>query len=114
MRNVHPSEVGAVDLGTLMREQSEAQAKAATASEPRSEVFVYVLEVTFFGEYGWTSVHRTPEGAQARLEAKVDEYGVRDAYEAELSGAVEDANSRAAGDEGDAVVWGISRLPVEE
>jgi len=78
----------------------------------KSEVTCYVLDVTFFGEYGWTSVHTTYEGAQARLEEKVDEYDVRDAYQAAQFGSG-NHGSTAAGDEGDMVVWGISKLPLE-
>lgn len=71
-----------------------------------SEVYVHVLDVTFFGEYGWTSVHRTYDGAWARLEEKVDEYDARAAFDAELKG------QPAAGAEGDVITWGISYLPV--
>lgn len=83
------------------------------SSHSKSEVHVYVLEVTFFGEYGWTSVHSTYEGAKARLEEKVDEYDARDAYEAQLATETAGDHSTAAGYEGDVVVYGISKLPLE-
>ncbi|CQD07388.1 hypothetical protein BN970_01394 [Mycolicibacterium conceptionense] len=83
--------------------------------EPKSEVWVYVLEVTFFGEYGWTSVHRTDTGAYQRLADKVKEYdtdgSLWEAYGRALSGA---NGPSAAGEEGDPIVWGISHLPVEQ
>lgn len=107
----NPADIGATDLGTLMNQQAE-QVTQPARPEPRSEVYVHVLEVTFHGENGWTSVHRTREGAVARLEAKVDEFDARAAYEA-AEGVVTD-HSIAAGEEGDPVVYGITRLPVEE
>ena len=79
----------------------------------KSEVWVYVLELSIGGEYGWTSVHATPEGARARLEEKIDAYVVRDAYEAQLEAEVSGETSTAAGEDGDVVVYGISHLPVE-
>lgn len=81
--------------------------------ERKSEVWVWVLELTIGGEYGWTSVHATPEGARKRLEQKIDDYGVRDAYEAQLEAEVSGETSTAAGEDGDLVVYGISHLPVE-
>lgn len=53
-----------------------------------------------------------PQGAKARLFDKVDEYGVREEF-AGMANVVGD-ESVAAGEEGDVVVWGISKLPVEE
>ncbi|KLI05807.1 hypothetical protein [Mycolicibacterium senegalense] len=109
MKRVDLADLGGADLGTVMRDQAEAQAAVAAA---KSEVYVYVLEVTFFGEYGWTSVHRSIEGAKARLFEKVDEYDVREQF-AGMANVVGD-ESVAAGEEGDVVVWGISKLPVEQ
>ena len=109
MKRVDLADIGGADLGTIMREQADARAAEAAAE---SEDYVYVLEVTFFGEYGWTSVHRTIEGAKARLFDKVDEYDVREEF-AGMANVVGD-ESVAAGEEGDVVVWGISKLPVEQ
>lgn len=109
MKRVDLADIGGADLGTIMREQADARAAVAAA---KSEIYVYVLEVTFFGEYGWTSVHRTIEGAKARLFDKVDEYGVREEFTG-VANVVGD-ESVAAGEEGDPIVWGISKLPVEQ
>lgn len=117
MKRVQPSEVGAVDLGTLMNEQAEAQRaeRETPRSEARSEVRVYVMEVNMPAEgYGYTSVHRTPAGARRKLEAIVDQWGMRAEYDAITANAVNDAACFAAGEEGDPIVWGISLLPVEE
>lgn len=118
MKRVEPSEVGAVDLGTLMNEQAEAQraaAKETPRGEARSEVRVYVMEVEIPAEgYGYVSVHRTPAGARRKLETIVDQWGMRAEYDAIVAGAVNDAACFAAGEEGDPLVWGISLLPVEE
>ena len=111
MKRVDPASVGVTDLGTVMQQQAEARRQPA-----QSEVFVYVLDVTLAQEYGWISVHHTYEGAVARLEAKVREYGLWDEYRAVLARdyvAHTDAGPVAAGDEDDAVHWGISHLPVE-
>ena len=114
MKRVDLADIGGADLGALMREQAERQAEARDAvAAAKSEVHVYVLEVTFFGEYGWTSVHRTMAGAQARLFEKIDEYDAREQFEAGKAFLVGD-ESVAAGEDGDDVVWGISKLPVEE
>jgi len=87
--------------------------QGSETQERKSEVWVYVLELSIGGECGWTSVHATPEGARARLEQKIDEYGVRDAYEAQLEAEISGETSTAAGEDGDQVVYGISHLPVE-
>ncbi len=117
MKRAHPSEVGAVDLGTLMNEQAEAQraTQAAPRTDARSEVRVYVMEVEMPAEgYGYVSVHRTPGGARRKLETVVDQWGMRAEYDAITANAVNDAACFAAGEEGDPIVWGISLLPVEE
>lgn len=80
----------------------------------RSEVYLYVLELTIDGEYGWTSLHHTFDGAIARLEQRVDEYGVRDEYELIREEQISGKNCAAAGEEGDTVVYGITYLPVEQ
>jgi hypothetical protein len=77
------------------------------------EDHVWALEVTFFGEHRWTSVHSTPEGARARLEQKVDEFEVRDSYEAEARCESTSETSIASEQDGDMVTWTISRRPVE-
>ncbi len=92
-----------------MRQQAEAQDAA------KSEVLVYVMSVEIPAEgIGYTSVHRTIEGARRKLEAVVDQWGMRAEYEEITAGAVSDDACIAAGEEGDLVVWGISKLPVEE
>lgn len=117
MKRTHPSKLGAVDLGTLMNDQAEAQraAQDETRPEARSEVRVYVMEVEMPAEgYGYVSVHRTPAGARRKLEEIVDQWGMRAEYDAITANAVNDAACFAAGEEGDPIVWGISLLPVEE
>ena len=74
---------------------------------------VYVLDVTFFGEICWTSVHTTLDGARARLEEKVDEYEVRDAFEAEAHYETRSGNVIASEQDGDMVTYRISHRPVE-
>jgi len=61
----------------------DAKEKRRNAERDReSTQHVYVMEVNFDGgEYGYTSVHTTYEGALAALEAKVDDFDMRDAYE---------------------------------
>ena len=81
--------------------------------DPTGLGHLYVLDVTFFGEVGWTSVHTTLDGARARLEQKVDEYEVRDAYEAEAHYEARSDNVIASEQDGDMVTWRISHLPVE-
>lgn len=71
----------AKDLGGA--QLSEVVSLEGSRALGKSDVWVYVLDVTFFGEVRWTSVHTTLDGARARLEQKVDEYEVHDAYEAE-------------------------------
>lgn len=85
MKRVQPSEVGAVDLGTLMNEQAEAQRaeRETPRSEARSEVRVYVMEVEMPAEgVGYLSVHRTMDGARRKLETIVDQWGMRAVYDA--------------------------------
>jgi hypothetical protein len=106
VKKVDLADLGCADAGAQIEQEAQR-------SLGKSEVWVYVLEVTIGGEYSWTSVHTSPEGARARLEEKVDEYGVRDAYEAQLAAEISGETSTAAGDEGDLVVYGISHLPVE-
>lgn len=117
MKRAHPSEVGAVDLGTLMNDQAEAQ-RAARSPQPGrggSEVRVYVMAVEMPAEgYGYTSVHYTIDGDRRKLETIVDQWGMRAEYDAITAEAVNDAACFAAGEEGDPIVWGISLLPVEE
>ena len=69
--------------------------------------------MTFFGEHRWTSVHTTPEGARARLEQKVDEHEMRDAYEAEAHYETRTETSITSEQDGDMVTWSISRRAVE-
>lgn len=118
MKHVHPSKVGAVDLGTLMSDQAESQHAPAyeeTRPEARSEIRVYVMEVEMPAEgYGYTSVHYTIDGARRKLEEIVDQWGMRAEYDAITANAVNDAACFAAGEEGDPIMWGISLLPVEE
>lgn len=107
---------GPIDLATITRQQDEVQRAQDPATSAKSEVFVYVLDMTLAHEYGWMSVHQTYEGAVARLEAKVREYDLWDEYRAVLARdfvAHADAGPVAAGDEDDTVHWGISHLPVE-
>ncbi|MBU8834572.1 hypothetical protein [Mycolicibacterium goodii] len=97
--------------------QAEAgqAAREASPAEARSEVRVYVMEVEMPAEgVGYTSVHRTIDGARRKLEAIVDQWGMRAEYDAITANAVNDAACFAAGEEGDPIVWGISLLPVED
>lgn len=92
-----------------MREQADARAAA------ESEVLVYVMSVEIPSEgIGYTSVHRTIEGARRKLETVVDQWGMRAEYEEITAGAVSNDACIAAGEEGDPIVWGISKLPVEQ
>jgi hypothetical protein len=114
MKHVSPSAVGAVDLGTIMNEQAEAQ-RGPTRTEARSEVRVYVMEVEWTAEgIGYTSVHRTVDGARRKLESIVDQWGMRAEYDAITADAEDTGTCIAARTEGDPIVWGISLLPVEE
>ncbi|WP_396902665.1 hypothetical protein [Mycolicibacterium sp.] len=113
--NAHGAE--AATLGTCAGELSDLIDMSLAAANPPDESHVYVLEVeiTEGGDYaGWTSVHRTPEGARARLEDKVDEWGLREVYEAEGRDDLHANGNIAAGEEGDPLTYGISRLPVED
>ena len=80
----------------------------------KSEVHVYVLEATFFGEYGWTSVHATVGGAYKRLAEKVREYDLNGELWELYGHIVSNAEvPSAAGSNGDPVIWGVTRLPLE-
>lgn len=86
MKKVHPSEVGAVDLGTLMADQAEAQAQASSgpgvleANGDGYAIYVTQLDHSDNGG-GYISAHRTRSGAilkliefAARLGIDVDDY----------------------------------------
>jgi hypothetical protein len=53
--------------------------------EPNMKVYVLSFEVDQGdGDYaGWTSLHRSEEGAKRRLQEKVVEWGFEDLYEAD-------------------------------
>lgn len=104
MRNVDLAELGVGDIHPDAQRQMPPSA--------RTEVQVHLLEVTFEGEYGWTSVHLTAEGARERLEEKVDAYDVREEFDA-IAFRPDGSFLFAAGEEGDPVSYGISVLPVE-
>ncbi|WP_179475343.1 hypothetical protein [Mycolicibacterium vinylchloridicum] len=72
---------------------------------------IWVLRATFLGEHHRESTHSGPEEARARLEQWVDDFEVRDAYEAEL--AVESVSDGlfASEQDGDMVTWTIRRRP---
>jgi hypothetical protein len=56
----------------------------------------YVLSLTAPGGQGWTSIHRSCEGAQERLNEKVIAWGLEELYAADKLG------------------YGIGHLPVED
>ena len=37
----------------------------------------YVADLLITDHFGWTSIHRTNQGAQEKLVAKANEYGIR-------------------------------------
>lgn len=101
-----------IDLADLGVGDAHPDAEQARRPSARTEVQVHLLEVTFEGEYGWTSVHLTAEGARQRLEEKVDAYDVREEFDA-IAFRPDGSFLPAAGEEGDPVSYGISVLPVE-
>ncbi len=87
MKKVHPSEVGAVDLGTMLNDQAAAQARGISASAPldletHGDAYaVYVTQLDLVDGAGYISAHRTRSGAilklmefAARLDIDVDDY----------------------------------------
>lgn len=83
--------------------------------EPEAPVYVLTLEIIANGDYvGWTSVHRSPEGARRRIEERVNAAGLHDTYTVARAAEVDDGHCIAFGEEGDPIVYGISRLPVED
>lgn len=102
-----------VDLAQLGLPDGHPDAEPRPRPSSKTEVQVHLLEVTFDGEYGWTSVHRTPEGARARLEEKVDAYDARADFDA-IAFRPDGTFLYAAGEEGARVSYGITVLPVEE
>ena len=77
---------------------------------PKPDGWAYCLHLTIGGEHRWTSLHTTAEGARARLEEKVDEYGVREAYEAQRAAESSGETSAAAVGQ---LVYGVDHLPLE-
>ena len=74
MKRVHPSEVGAADLGTLVRDQ-EAAAQLAT-EQPNADVWLWMLSTCdeqkrHNGDY--VGVHTTSAGAWLALKANAIE-----------------------------------------
>lgn len=106
MKRVDLSELGGAELADTI--------PGAKKREPRSKVEVYVVELNLSDGTGWTSVHRTYEGARARLEQKAAEWGVIEDLLAAEAGEVKGAACTASGFEGDPLTYGISRLPVED
>lgn len=107
---------GRTDLSELLSERDFGGALVGERArlQARSEVEVYVMELNLSDGSGWTSVHRTYEGARRRLEQKVDELGLREEFNADQAGEVVTDHCTAAGEEGALLTYGISRLPVED
>lgn len=108
---------GRTDLSELLSEDSFGVGSAATrpaGTQARSEVEVYVVELNLPDGSGWTSVHRTYEGARRRLEEKAEEWGVAGWIEGLAAEEVRGDTCTAAGEYGDPATYGISRLPVED
>lgn len=114
--SISPAESAAVE--TCAGELSDLIDMSLAAANPPDVPHVYVLELEINrggGDYaGWTSVHHTPEGARDRLEEKIDEWGLREVYEAQAHDDLHANGNIAAGEEGDPLTYGISRLPVED
>lgn len=75
---------------------------------------VYVMDMSYDGN-GYTSVHRTYEGARAKLVERCAAWGILDILEASESGEVGTSDTCvASGEEDDDLTYGISYLEVEE
>jgi hypothetical protein len=64
---------------------SDRSGRIGHMAEPKEKVYVLSFEIDQgSGDYaGWTSVHRSREGAEKRFQEKLDEWELREQYEAD-------------------------------
>lgn len=115
MRTVHPSEVGAVDLGTMLRDQAAAQAQRTAASAPcdlevNGDGFaIYVTQLDTADGGGYISAHRTQSGGIAKLIDFAARIGI-DVDDYHAGTGTSDALDDAPG----VTSYAVMRLPLED
>lgn len=112
MKKVHPSEVGAVDLGTMLNDQAQARAVSASAPldlETHGDAYaIYVTQLDLVDGAGYISAHRTRSGGVAKLIEFAGRLGIDvDDYD------VGTGTSEALDNDPGVASYCVSRLPIE-